>query len=116
MAESPSTPLDITVDDTGTGSERTVVVRCEVDLDSSDQLSCVLTDTVAALGDGPSARLHLDLDGVGYMDSTGLRAVLMARDELLQRGGSLDVVAASAIVRRLIEITGLHDLLSTTAP
>ena len=31
-------------------------------------------------------------------------------------GGSLDVVAASAIVRRLIEITGLHDLLGTTAP
>ena len=36
MAESPSTPLDITIDDTGTGSERTVVVRGEVDLDSSD--------------------------------------------------------------------------------
>ena len=50
------------------------------------------------------------------MDSTGLRAVLMAREGLLQSGGSLDVVAASAIVRRLIEITGLHDLLSTTAP
>jgi len=116
MAESPLTPLDITVDDTGSASERTVVVRGEVDLDSSDQLSRVLTETVAALGDGPSVRLHLDLDGVGYMDSTGLRAVLMARDELLQRGGSLDVVAASAIVRRLIEITGLHDLLGTTAP
>ena len=116
MAESPSTPLDITVDDTGLESERTVVVRGEVDLDSSDQLSRVLTETVAALDEGPSVCLHLDLDGVGYMDSTGLRAVLMARDELLQRGGSLDVVAASAIVRRLIEITGLHDLLGTTAP
>jgi anti-anti-sigma factor len=116
MAESPSTPLDIAVDDTESGPERTVVVRGEVDLESSDQLSRVLTETVAALGEGPSARLHLDLDGVGYMDSTGLRAVLMARDELIQRGGSLDVVAASTIVRRLIEITGLHDLLGTTAP
>ena len=38
MAESLSTPLDITVDDTGSGSERTVVVRGEVDLDSSDEL------------------------------------------------------------------------------
>lgn len=116
MAESPPNPLDIEVQDPGSGSERTVVVRGEVDLDSSDQLSRALSDTVAAVGEGPSARVHLDLAGVGYMDSTGLRAVLMARDELRQRDGSLDVVAASAIVRRLIEITGLHDLLSATAP
>ena len=38
------------------------------------------------------------------------------RDKLSGTQRTLDVVAASAIVRRLIEITGLHDLLATTAP
>ena len=59
-----------------------------------------------------SARVHLDLTGVDYMDSTGLRAVLVAREDVREAGGDLDIVAASSIVTRLIEITGIEDLLA----
>ena len=111
MAESTSTPLDISVERAESGTESTVVVRGEIDLDSSEQLSRALDEAVAALAEiGQATRLHLDLSGVDYMDSTGLRSVLVARDELAQRGGTLDVTSASNIVRRLIEITGLSEL------
>jgi anti-anti-sigma factor len=113
MAESPSTPLDIRVERAESGSETTVLVRGEVDLDSSEQLRRALEDAVAAAAQpGASTRLHLDLADVDYMDSTGLRAVLQTRDELDEQGGTLDVVAVSAIVRRLIEITGMSELLA----
>ena len=56
--------------------------------------------------------VHLDLSSVEYMDSTGLRTVLVAKGEIERAGGSLDVVAASNIVSRLIEITGIEGLIA----
>ena len=46
-----------------------------------------------------------------YIDSTGLRVLLTARDAAAEAGGSLRVSATSSIVARLIEITGASDLL-----
>ena len=57
----------------------------------------------------------LDLGDVDYMDSTGLRAVLAARTDLEGRGARLDVVRASSIVGRLLEITGLGEMVTGPA-
>ena len=48
---------------------------------------------------------------VTYIDSTGLRVLLTARDAAAEAGGDLRVSATSSIVARLIEITGSGELL-----
>jgi anti-sigma B factor antagonist len=108
MTESTSAPIEIEVE--RSGQEATVVVRGEIDLSTCDQLSA----TFAGLS--TAREVHLDLSGVEYMDSTGLRAILAGRADLSARGAALDVVAASTIVARLIEITGLGELVADDAP
>ena len=48
-----------------------------------------------------------------YIDSTGLRVLLTARDAAVDAGGNLRVSATSSIVARLIEITGAGELLES---
>jgi anti-sigma B factor antagonist len=103
MSEPAANTLEITVERTSDGV--TLVVSGEIDLDTNDQLSAALRDVVTL------PRVHLDLTSVEYMDSTGLRALLVARDEIEQHGGRLHITRASNIVHRLIEITGLAELL-----
>ena len=66
-----------------------------------------------------SARLMLDLSGVSFMDCAGLRALLATRRRAELRGGCMRLIAASAAVRRIIELTGAQEALaverSTTA-
>ena len=45
------------------------------------------------------------------MDSSGLRLLLVAKAEAEASGRTLDVTAASSIVERLFEVTGLADVL-----
>ena len=50
---------------------------------------------------------------MSYIDSTGLRVLLTARDAAEKAGGSLRISTTSHIVARLIEITGAKELLDT---
>ena len=96
-------PLSVTV--RNNGEDAVVTVRGEIDLDTSAELSAVLADLDA------DSNVSLDLGDVTYIDSTGLRVLLTARDAATQAGGGLRVSATSSIVARLIEITGASDLL-----
>ena len=60
-----------------------------------------------------SARLMLDVSGVSFMDCAGLRALLATRRRAEMRGGCMRLIAASAAVRRIIELTGTHEALAT---
>jgi anti-anti-sigma factor len=60
-----------------------------------------------------SARLMLDVSGVSFMDCAGLRALLATRCRAEMRGGCMRLIAASAAVRRIIELTGTHEALAT---
>lgn len=96
-------PLEITMD--RNGDDVRLVVSGEIDLETSASLSEALSEVVS------SRHVSLDLTDVGYMDSTGLRAILVAKEEVERAGGALDVAAASNIVGRLIEISGVGELL-----
>ena len=98
-----SNPLEIAID--RDGDDVRLIVSGEVDLESSRSLSEALSEVVS------SRQVSLDLTGVGYMDSTGLRTILVAKEELERAGGNLNVVAASNIVNRLIQISGVSELL-----
>lgn len=62
-----------------------------------------------------AATMLLDLSGVTYMDSTGLRIVLRWHDESLRQGLDARIAAVSDAVGRLIEITDVGELLGYRA-
>ena len=59
------------------------------------------------------ARLMVDVSGVSFMDCAGLRALLATRRRAELRGGFMRLIATSAAVRRIIELTGMHMPLAT---
>jgi anti-anti-sigma factor len=75
--------------------------RGEIDLDSAEQL----TDAVV----GAAGRVVLSLEGVTFIDSSGLRGLIQAQRTLQGRGDDLVLRRPSPVVHRLLEITGLLD-------
>jgi anti-anti-sigma factor len=55
--------------------------------------------------------LLLDLAGLRFCDCAGLSVFLRLRQRVMSAGGSLHLTAPTAGVRRLLVLTGLHDLL-----
>jgi anti-sigma B factor antagonist len=49
----------------------------------------------------------IDLSGLGFIDSTGLSAVMRASQRADDRGGRLAIVRGPAAVHRVFEMTGL---------
>ena len=58
------------------------------------------------------ASLMLDVSGVSFMDCAGLRALLVTRRRAEMRGVFLRLIATSAAVRRIIELTGAQEALA----
>jgi anti-sigma B factor antagonist len=92
--------------------ERTVPgrikVRGEIDLASSRDLRRCLEAELA----GPSGGVEVDLSGVDFIDSNGLHTLIRAHQYASARGSRLVVVAPSAAVRRVLELTGCHNILT----
>ena len=78
-----------------------VVAEGELDLVGAPELVAALP----AEGDGP---VVLDLAGVGFMDSSGLRALLQARQACLDSGRHFAIARPSAAVRRVLELVDLE--------
>lgn len=92
------TELAFTSDQRG---ERTVLtVAGEIDMGSAPELRRHV-DTL----DVSSVTLVLDLEGVGFVDSSGLGALLGIKKQLDRSGGSLILANASPAVARIIDIT-----------
>jgi anti-sigma B factor antagonist len=74
--------------------------------------------TSRAMGDaleaspGP-AHLEVDMSAVTFMDASGIRVLLAARQRAVDGGGSLTLRAPSPAVRRVAGILGLDVLLVT---
>jgi anti-anti-sigma factor len=76
-------------------------LRGEVDIATV----ALLEERIDAALEGGS-QLVLDLTGVSFIDSTGLRLVISTRQRLTE-DGELALVVADGPVTRLLEITGL---------
>jgi anti-anti-sigma factor len=107
-SEVPSTsePRTLSIDVVERGEVATVTIVGEIDLDTSDEVGGALT------GSATANCVDVDLAGVSYIDSTGLRSLLTAKTELERQGGRLRVTNASSIVNRLFEILGVAALLN----
>jgi anti-anti-sigma factor len=84
-----------------------VVVRGEVDLETAPVL---LGDLRTALAASVPA-VSVDLGQVTFLDSSGIRALLLAGREAWGRGITFGLAEVSAAVRLVIEAAGLSDTL-----
>jgi anti-anti-sigma factor len=100
-------PLVIEVADEG--ADTVFVLRGELDPHTAPSLR---KEIDRVLGRG-RALLVLDLAGLTFIDSSGLRVIISAHKEAAERGGKLALRAPSQTTRRLLDITGLLDHIET---
>ena len=100
----------LAVHESDVGDVRLLEVFGELDLASAPKL-CSLLDAARIQR---VRRLVVDLTGVDFCDSTGLRALMGASTELRVGGGRLAVaVLPESPVSRLFDVTGIRESLRT---
>lgn len=113
MSASVPPPIGITTRTEPLGPKAwRVTVEGELDVATADQLGLALEPLVTIEG----ASIVVDLEGVSFMDSSGLRTVVRAASATETRGGSLVLAGVSGAVTRLLEVTGLIDQLQASRP
>jgi anti-anti-sigma factor len=103
--------LELSVERRAAAAGQIAIVRAqgEVDLGNADELAAALESDACQESDG----IVLDLLGVPFMDSSGLRAVLVADGEL--RPDMVLVAGPGSPVRRLFELAEVADRLPAYA-
>ncbi len=71
-----------------------------------------LADRLLELCDSGSSRVVVELEGVTFIDSTGLRVLIEADRRMRDVDGSLVLLRPSRAVSRLLELTALGDWLT----
>lgn len=88
-------------------AERAVLgVSGEIDIVSSPELAAM----VSAVLDRGHASVVLDLAELDFMDASGLGIIAVSADRLGSCGGGLTIRSPSAMVRRMLDVTGLADV------
>ncbi len=87
----------------GDGSSVRVRLGGEVDLSSAHHVQ----DALSSALDQRCTRLIVDLADVEFMDSSGLRVLVVTRNALDERGADMVIVGANDDLRRVFELSGL---------
>jgi anti-sigma B factor antagonist len=86
----------------------TIVLAGEFDLAGTERFRTFVSDALAA---DPKA-VTIDASGLDFIDSSGLQALLRARDAATGAGVTFRVSDASPALRRMFELFGVEDLLT----
>ncbi|MDX6681190.1 MAG: anti-sigma factor antagonist [Solirubrobacteraceae bacterium] len=89
-----------------------IVLEGELDLATVAAVQAALREPL----DPGIERRVLDLRGLTFMDSTGLRTILSANRAARREGWSLQIVAGPPAVQRIFEICGVADVLRFVDP
>ena len=100
--------MDLDLSTTQIGERGVVSVGGEIDLETASQLSSHALDALREV----SPHLVLDLTGVTFMDSTGLKVLLTIQRQADLAGGSFAVVGASRSVHKILSLTGLDQTIT----
>lgn len=87
------------------GTTLTIAVSGRVDTVTAPELE-------AGLKFGDATRVVLDLAGVPYMSSAGLRLLLSAHKTMLAKGGELQIARVPPAVREVLDLTGFSGILN----
>ena len=102
--------VELSVSTRGENAVPVVEVSGEVDVYAAPELRDRLTEILA---DGRS--VVVDLTDVGFLDSTGLGALVSARTSAAERGASLPLVCTHERILKLFTITGLDGVFAIHA-
>jgi anti-sigma B factor antagonist len=89
----------LTIDTRG---ERALTLHGTIDSHTAGILDARISE-LGLVGD-----IHLDLSGIQFIDSSGLRSIVAAHRDLADREHRLVLTGISDPVHRLLEITGLE--------
>lgn len=83
--------------------DRVVVSLAEVDCANCDQLEAQLR----RVSDGAARRLVVDLSAVTFLDSSGMRVLIVIDRDLRSRGGALVLANLTRAVRSALDAGGV---------
>ena len=89
------------------GSVSVVTVSGRIDSDTSPTLDAELTKIV-----GGNAKIVIDLKGVDYMSSAGIRAVVKAVQAAEKDGGAVKLASVPELVNSILYTVGLNQKVS----
>ena len=107
VAEVPA-PGPLRIDSRREGDAVVVALNGELDLASAPELERELREAEAA----NPARVIIDLSGLGFMDSTGLQALLRTRERASSSAYELALRRGPHQVQRVFELTKTADAFS----
>lgn len=96
--------MDLTFDTAEHNGWTVLSVGGEVDVATAGQLRDQVTSMIAS----GTHRIIADLDGVDFMDSTGLGVLVGAHKSLVEVGGAMRVVCSQPTILKVFDITGLN--------
>ncbi len=97
--------------DHASGFRHVLVLSGELDMASSPAVD----EAVRRICTGPTEALTVDLSRLTFMDSTGLRVVLLANELCEGHGCEFHVVPGPEQIQRLFEVTGILERLPFSA-
>ena len=83
-----------------------LIVVGELDMTDAEPFRQTLCDA----WEGSDGLLHVDLQGITFMGSGGLRALIFALNVARERGGDLRLRSPSERVQRVLELSGLDSV------
>jgi anti-anti-sigma factor len=90
-----------------------VVVAGEVDMESSPRLATALTQAIHA---DDTKCVVVDLDGVSFLDSSGIRELVLAQMLATEKGVTFYITNVHDAPRRVLELTAVFAVLTEQAP
>lgn len=92
----------------------TVTVHLSGDLDHNT--AAQIRMEIDRLIEDPSVRrLVFDLSGLGFMDSSGIGMMIGRYKTMMRRGGSIAVLPGGGQVDRMMELSGLYQIIERLA-
>ncbi|MCU1346522.1 MAG: anti-sigma-factor antagonist [Acidimicrobiia bacterium] len=96
----------LTISTTDDGGRRIIAVAGEIDVHTCSELE----DAVRKGYGSGGTQVVLDVAGVGFIDSSGLRSLITLQQEAAATEGALQLRSPSRPVLRLLEVTGLTSM------
>jgi anti-sigma B factor antagonist len=99
---------DLKVECNVSAEGKSVRLRLDGEVDAST--AHIVEDAMSPALDPRCTRLVVDLTDVSFMDSSGLRVLVVARNALDDRGAEMVIAGANDQLGRLFEISGLANV------
>ena len=98
---------EVEIDIAPAGDHADVTITGELDTTSAPRVINLVHDLAAP----PISRIDLHCDRVWFLDSAGVRALIVAHNEAARMDVDLAVTEASPTVLRILDVTGLTSTL-----